>query len=153
MTAVLGILHPFFISVIDITHNPKEAAVEISVRIFTDDLEKTLQKFSGSKIDLINPSNKAFVEKQVAAYLADHIVLKVNGKGVGMQYLGYEIQQESTWSYFEIKGIQELKKIEIDCSLLHDFEKKQVNMIHVKSKGTEKSYKLDYPERTRMIEF
>jgi hypothetical protein len=42
LTSLLAVLHPFFVSVIDITHNPKERSIEMSVRIFNEDLEKTL---------------------------------------------------------------------------------------------------------------
>ena len=68
-TGLLAVLHPLFVSMIDINHNAKAATAEISVRIFTDDLEKTLEHFSKSKIDLTHPADKAFVEKHLAAYV------------------------------------------------------------------------------------
>ena len=67
--------------------------------------------------------------------------------------MGYEIQKESTWTYFEITKVPEAKKIEVDCSLLFDFEKSQINIFHVKSKGVEKSYKLDYPASVAVFDF
>lgn len=33
-------MHPFYVSVIDLHHNAKEKMVEVSIRIFTDDLEQ-----------------------------------------------------------------------------------------------------------------
>ncbi len=145
MTGLLSVLHPFFVSVIDINHNAREAKVEISVRIFTDDLEKTLQKYTRAKIDLVHPADKALLEKQLAAYMSRTLQLKVNGQAASLHFLGYEIQQESAWSYFEIDKVPALKKLETDCSLLYDFETNQINIFHVKSNGVEKSYKLDYP--------
>ena len=153
MTGLVAMLHPFYISVVEINHNPKEANVEISVRIFTEDLEKTLKKYTPGKIDLGSPADKVFIDKQVSNYIAQKLKLKLNGQPVTLHYIGYEIQKESAWCYFEVPGISTLSKLEVDCSLLYDFEKGQTNMFHVKSKGTEKNYKLDYPKTSTVFEF
>jgi hypothetical protein len=47
MAGILSLVHPFYISMVEINHNAKDATVEISVRIFTEDFEKTLQKKNG----------------------------------------------------------------------------------------------------------
>ena len=153
LTGVLALLHPFFVSVIEINHNAKEATVEISVRVFTNDFEKTLQKYATGKIDMINPADKAMLDKQVKNYISQKLKLKINGQPALLQYIGHEIQQESVWSYFEINRVPELRKLEVDCSLLYDFEQKQTNILHVKSKGMDKSYKLDYPKNNTVFEF
>ena len=63
LIGLLNVAHPFFMSVIDINHNAKDATLEISVRVFSDDLEKTLQQFSKQKIDILNPAQKELIEK------------------------------------------------------------------------------------------
>ncbi|MCA6440383.1 MAG: DUF6702 family protein [Sediminibacterium sp.] len=152
-SAAVALIHPFFVSVIEIQHNPKEASAEISVRIFTDDLEKTLQPYSKEKIDLLKPINKAATDQVLSNYILKTVKIKVNGQTIKPNFLGFENIKESTWSYFEATGISDIKKIEIDCSLLHDFEKNQINIFHIKVKGQDKSYKLDYPERLVHFDF
>ena len=44
MTGIVSLMHPFFISVIEVNHNAKDATVEISVRIFNEDFENTETK-------------------------------------------------------------------------------------------------------------
>lgn len=153
MTGFVSLMHPFFVSVIEINHNAKEATVEISVRVFTEDFEKTLQKRTTARLDIIKPPDNAFLDKQIGAYLAEKIKMKVNGQPVTFHYLGHEVQKESVWSYMEVEKVSDVKKIELDCSLLYDFEKAQSNIIHVKNKGTDKSYKLDYPKNSAVFEF
>jgi len=146
-------MHPFYVSVIEINHNPKEATVEISVRAFAEDIEKTLQKYTTAKVDILNPADKTLLDKQISTYISQRVKLKVNGQRVTFQYIGHEIQKESVWSYFEVVKIPELSKLEVDCSLLYDFEKNQTNILHVKSKGIKKSYKLDYPANSAGFTF
>ncbi|MBI2273212.1 MAG: hypothetical protein HYU70_05405 [Bacteroidetes bacterium] len=153
VTGILALLHPFYVSVIEINHNAKEATAEVSVRIFTEDLEKTIQKYTTTRLDMLKPADAAFLDKQIGNYLTRTIRLKINGQPVTMNYLGHEIQKESVWSYLEIPKITDIKKLEIDCSLLYDFEKLQSNLIHVKSKNEDKSYKLDYPKNYAVFEF
>lgn len=153
ISASIAILHPFFVSVIEIEHNPKDATAEISIRIFTDDLEKTLQKQSTTTIDIIKPINKALIDQKISQYIGQKLQLKINGKAVKFNYIGYEIIKESTWSYFEVTDIKEMNAVDINCSILHDFETSQINLFHVKSKGNQRSYKLDYPNKTTSFSF
>ena len=97
-------VHPFYVSLIEIRHNEAEATAEISVRIFTDDLEQTLRKRTNTTIDLVKPKNKAAVEAELSKYIRQKIQLTIDGKPCQLEYLGYEIQKESVWSYWEITG-------------------------------------------------
>lgn len=153
ISASIAILHPFFVSVIEINHNPTESTAEISVRIFTDDLEKTLQKQSTGTIDIIKPINKALIDQKISQYISKTLLLKINGKAVKLNYIGYEIIKESTWSYFEVTDIKDMNTVDINCAILHDFESSQINLFHVKSKGNQKSYKLDYPNKSTSFSF
>lgn len=153
LIGLLNVAHPFFMSVIDINHNAKEATLEISVRVFSDDLEKTLQQFSKQKIDIANAAQKELIEKQLQAYVSQRLKLNVNGKPVNFRILGYEQQMESTWCYFEIENQSFVNTVDVDCSLLYDYESNQVNIVHVKTKGIQKTYKLDYPKRETSFRF
>ena len=116
--SLIALLHPFYVSVIDINHNTKEESVEMSIRIFTQDLEETLQKYSTAKIDMVHPSNKAVLDKQITDYIKQKLQLKINGQNANMQYVGYEIQLESVWIYFEVPKIKEIKKADINLSVV-----------------------------------
>lgn len=146
MIGLICLVHPFFVSVIEINHNPKEHTVEVSIRAFIDDIESTLSKNNKVTIDLNNPKDKAVVDKLVEKYMVEKIKIMTDGKLQNMQYIGYEVKQESVWVYFEIEHINTLKKVEVTCNLLYDYQQKQINIFHVKANGIEKSYKLEYPK-------
>ena len=151
--ALIALMHPFYVSVIDINHNTKESAVEVSIRIFTPDLEQTLQKYSTTKIDIANPKDKALLDQQISNYITQKIQLKINGQPATLNYVGHEIQMESVWVYAEVPKVTTLKKLDVTCNLLYDFKDLQSNIFHVKANGTEKSYKLDYPKTNTSFDF
>ncbi len=139
-------LHPFYVSMVDIKHNAKEKTAEVSIRIFTEDLENTLKKYGNTRIDMVKPTNKAIVDKLLNDYIQQKLHIKLNDKPVNMQYIGFEQQLESIWTYLEIKEVPTIKKVEVNCNLLYDYQEKQTIIFHIKSNGKEKSYKLDNPE-------
>jgi hypothetical protein len=137
--------HPLYVSIIEIDHNAKTKELEVSVRIFTDDFENTLKKYSTAHIDLTHPSNKALMDKLVSDYLQKHLQIKADNKPAAMHYLGFEVQQESVWAFFEVPNIPSVKKMDITANVLYDYQDKQMNIIHAKVNGVERSYKLDNP--------
>lgn len=152
-TGLVAVLHPFFVSVIELNHNPKEKSVEISMRIFTDDLEATLKKFSNTKIDLANAANKESLDKIIVNYVNQKMHIQIDGKSAKLEYVGYEIKKESVWLYFEIDNIATLKKVQVNCNLLYEYQEKQMNIFHVNANGKEKSYKLDNPSTIASFDF
>lgn len=137
--------HPLYVSIIEIDHNAKTKELEVSIRIFTDDFENTLKKYSAAHIDLTHPSNKALMDKLVSDYLQKHLQIKIDNKATAMRYLGFEVQQESVWSFFEIPNVPSVKKMDITTNVLYDYQDKQMNIIHAKVNDVERSYKLDNP--------
>jgi len=139
-------MHPFYVSMTEINHNAREKELEISVRIFTDDFETTLHNNYKEKVDLTRPSNQTEMNRLVSDYISRHLQLQADGKTLRLSFVGYEQQSESTWAYFEVKDVAAVKKLSLTNSLLHDYRKEQINMLHVKANGKDESYKLDYPE-------
>jgi hypothetical protein len=153
IVGIFSVLHPLYVSVIEMNHNPKDRTVEISVRIFTDDFEATLKKYSKGKVDLLHPMEKTVMDKLVNNYISSRLKVKIDGNNVLLHYLGYEQQKESIWCYFEVENISSLKKVDINCNLLYDYQEKQMNIFHIKANGTEKSYKLDNPNTNAVFKF
>ncbi len=152
-TAIIALLHPFFVSVIEINQNEKEATLEISVRTFTNDLEKMIQAESNTSLDISQPAQKKKADVLIAAYLKKRLNLKSNGATCNLEYVGFEIQKESTWTYFEVKNIKQLKQLDVLCEVLFGVNNQQINIIHVTNKGERKSYELIYPKNTTQFNF
>jgi len=142
----LTALHPFFVSVIDIKHNVKDKTIEISTKVFVDDLEAVLKKNYYVLPDLSKSTKDPAVNNFIANYLQKKIQLTINDKIKTIKYIGYEVQKESVWIYAEIDDVPTLKKLNINCNLLYDYQEKQMNIFNIKANGGEKNYKLDYPK-------
>ncbi len=153
LVGIVVALHPFYVSVINIEHNAKDKSIEISIRIFTEDLEATLKKYHKTSFDINNPKYQSLIDKYITTYIQNKLHLQIDDKPMLLNYVGFEHQKESTWIYFEVTNITAFKKATVQSNLLYDFEEKQINIFKVKNKGTEKSYKLESPKNTATFEF
>ncbi len=138
--------HPYFVTVTEIQHNPKEKTLEISCKIFTDDFEKTLRSNYNTNVDLLNSKDKSKMDKLVAGYIKKHLQIIVNGRLLLLQFAGYENEEEAIWCYFQVKNIAAVKKIDVKDDLLFEYKKEQINLLHITVNGKRKSTKLDNPE-------
>ena len=145
--------HPFHVSVIEVNHNAADKTLEISCKIFTDDFEKILAKNYKTKVDLINPVNKAPMDSLVKKYILSHLSISANGKPVSLDFLGFENDKEAAYGYIEVDNVPVLNKINISTNLMYDQFEDQVNIMHVIVNGNRKSTKLNFPETEAEIVF
>ncbi|HSB91600.1 MAG TPA: DUF6702 family protein [Flavitalea sp.] len=146
-------IHPFYISVTEINHNAAEKSLEISCKIFTEDLENVLNKTANPKIELSNPKSKEQANRLIGQYLHAHLQLRVNGQPVTMELLGFEEEREATWTYLQVNNVTNVKKIEIVDSILYDSFAEQINLVHVTVSGNRKSSKVNNPESLVKMDF
>ncbi|RYY20453.1 MAG: hypothetical protein EOO04_20045 [Chitinophagaceae bacterium] len=147
-------LHPIFVSVTEMNHNPKEKTLEISCKIFTDDFETVLAKANGSKIDLSNPKDTAVTSRQINDYISKHLIITIDGRPAKMNLLGFEKELDAVWSYFEVSQVSAApRNISVMNNLLYDNFKEQINLMHVTVGGKRKSTKLDNPDSNAAFSF
>ena len=152
--AIWLVLHPFYVSITTVDYNAGAKRMEISCRIFYDDLEVALKATGDvSTIDLINPANRNETDSLIARYLRRCVNLSVNGQPQALHYLGYEIEDDVAWCYLEAREVTSVHRIAIDNRLLLDQFDRQSNILHVTAHGIRKSTKLDNPEHRAVFEF
>ena len=155
--ALVSSVHPFHVSVCSINHASEEQTLQITQKIFADDLEEALNaaaKASGQpKVDVLNPADPETLEAVIQDYLAAHLQVTVNEKVVTLNFLGYEREELALWCYLEVENVAELQRIEVRSSILVDAFSDQTNIIHIKYLDTVKSMKLAKNYLQDQVEF
>ncbi len=151
--SILSILHPFYISMTEIKHNAKDKRLEVSCRMFFDDFEHTLEKNYSTQIDILKPADRKKVDAMMADYIKKHLAIKVGGKEIVLNYLGYEIEEDACWCYFEANNIRKVSRMDVFNDLLFAEHKSQINMLQVTVNGKETTTKLDNPQSKTVLNF
>jgi hypothetical protein len=153
LVGFLGFFHPFYVSVTEINHNAKDKVLEVSCKLFLEDTEKTLQKQLNTPVELANPKDLKKAQQQVADYVKKHLQIKIDGKPASLEFVGYEIEGASLWSYYQVNNVSSLHKIDITNNLLYEFDPTQISIVHAQVAGNKKSTRVTNPESAISFEF
>ncbi len=137
------LLHPFYVTVTDVNQNPKSKTIEISTKIFINDLEKAILNENNTVLNITNPQNKNQADDLIALYLQKHLKVAINNKFYPINFVGYQITHDAVWCYLETKQTPKIKTISITNSLLLALYPQQINIINFKAEGKEAHIKLD----------
>lgn len=146
-------VHPFFVSVTEFNHNQNDKTIEISCKMFAEDFENTLKNQYKINIDITHPKDAKLVEKHMYEYLQKHLQLKINGKPITFQFIGYEKEDEALWGYLQVNNLPVVKKIEVMNNILYESYNTQISIMHASVGGTRKSTRLVYPDTQASFEF
>ena len=145
--------HPFYISVCQIDYNAESDALEMSFRIFTDDLELALESMGTGRLHLGTEREAEMTDEYIGRYLSRHIELEVNGLPVDATFLGKEVDTDAIWCYVEIGNVTELHSLTIKNTLLLETFEDQVNLVHVTANDRKKSLVFNRLQTRETLDF
>ena len=132
--------HKFYVSISEVNHNVEDATLELSVQMFTDDLEAALEATTDDKLWIGDPEREAVAtDSLLAIYLDKKLTVSVNGKEREAVFIGKELEADATWCYLEIQEVDKLEHISIDNRVLMELFDDQKNLVHIYANGDEKS--------------
>ncbi|MDP6907916.1 MAG: hypothetical protein QF371_00345 [Flavobacteriales bacterium] len=132
-------LHDFHSSVTQVEFNTKTHSLEITVRLFTDDLMVSLEDSGFPKMEIGTTKEPPEANENLEKYLQKHLAFTVNGKSHPFKYLGKEAQDDATWCYLEIEEVASVNKLEVTNTLMLSSFDDQTNMVNLKINGRKKS--------------
>ncbi len=145
--------HPFYISVCQVDHNPDTAALEMSFRIFMDDLELALETMGTERLHLGTEREAEKADLYIGRYLARHVVIEINGRRVSSAFLGKEVDPDAMWCYMEVENIPVLESMTMSNTLLLETFEDQVNLVHVNANGQKKSLVFNQQQVRQTLDF
>ena len=146
-------MHPFYVSVTNIEQSRDKNSLEISSRIFFDDLEAALKEEFGGKTDLKNTVQIKENSLLIGRYFDRHFQLIINGKPTKAEFLGFTIEGEAAWCFLEAGSPGSIQKVEIHNRLLYASFKEQIHIFHLTIGEKRKSLKINNPESKAAFDF
>jgi hypothetical protein len=122
-------LHKFYVSLTELRYNPDSSRLEVSMRIFPDDLDRALLEKYGLATHLATGLEPAEADSLVGEYLTLHLRVEVNGAPVSFTYLGKEPEANALWCYLESDPVTSPRSLKIRNTILLDEFEDQVNII------------------------
>nr|WP_315195833.1 DUF6702 family protein [uncultured Flavobacterium sp.] len=133
-------MHKFYMAIYQINYAPEKKMLQITTRIFVDDLDKALEKKYGKKFFLGTNKETAESLELLKKYLTETFSLKVNEQSKTMNFLSKEMDGDVLVCYLSIKDISKINTIEIYNSILIDCFEAQQNIVNVTAFNVKKSF-------------
>ena len=122
-------LHKFYVSIYQINYNQKKQMLEITSRIFIDDLNDVLKIKYAKKTHLTEKDETVEDVNLMKKYLLDNFKITINGKPQIINYANKETDNNIIVCYFNVKNISKISKITIKNTSLFELNDEQQNII------------------------
>lgn len=130
--------HVFYVSVTRVKWNVEEARLDVSVRIFTDDLEEAVMAEGGPRLRLWTAQAREDRDRHVSAYLLSRLAFRVNGQERELTWAGMEDALDATSCLVQITNVDRVASIEVENRILIDMFDTQANVMRFEVGGERK---------------
>ena len=145
--------HPLYISICEIEHNSDTAALEITFKIFTDDLETAMEEQGLGKLRLGTDREAEDSDDYIRRYIEKNVTIQVDEKEMSLGFLGKEVEMDVTWCYVEVAGISSISSMTVSNTLMFELYEEQTNIVHITARKKKKSLMLNTANREGTVTF
>lgn len=129
------LLHPFHVSVTEIVYNKDVSSIQVSQRIFFDDLEKGIQEANHNDEYNLSIPLDDFAQQ----YLIKNTSISVGDRIATL--LGGEMDNDVIWVYSELENVSIGDDIHVKTRLLTRIFDDQENLVHFKLPSGKTSFR------------
>jgi hypothetical protein len=134
--------HAFYLSVTEVN---LEKQGEVSVKVFSDDLQNALRNYS-SQYRAANLKTYYEKNKELAlAYFQEHLRFEADGKIMTLKYLSHSIEQDAHFISFRMDLQEKTTRLKVKAAFLMELFPTQINVLKLR-KG-EQLYFLKFTSR------
>jgi hypothetical protein len=145
--------HKFYVSVTQVDYVENKKRIEITTRIFIDDLEKGLEKKYNKKIHLATKEEIPEAKDFIKGYLNQRVQANVNNKTAEVVFLGAEVENDVFICYLKIDFSEKITTFELYNNVLTEIYADQQNLIHTNINNTKRSFLLTKTEKIALIKY
>lgn len=153
LTMMSAAVHKYYVSVFNLNYVPTKKEIQITSRIFIDDLEAALVKINKKKFYIGTSTEVPDADEYIRKYITDKLHIKVNGKEKTIKFLGKEVEDDILICYYTIPAENAVKSLAVSNTNLIELFDDQQNIVHVSVKGNKKSLLLTNDMTTGLLEF
>ena len=128
-------IHKFYLSNTTIEFNAQNRAIEITSKIFTDDLEHAIEAQCYRYHSLYPQTPEVF--ELVKKYISEKLSLQVAGRNVVLNFLGYSVENDMTTIFIE-GSYFEPNQVVVNNTILLELFADQQNITEVRWNGQSK---------------
>ena len=135
LIAHFALYHAIYVSVTEIKYQGETNKLEISVKMFTNDLEDAIYNQTKTRISLRTIEDLDNHASKIENYVNQCFSLKMNDQANSLKLLRAENEGDATWSYWEVPINKVVSSLEIQNQVLTELFAAQSNVVTLNING------------------
>jgi len=132
IVALFVMIHPYYVSITTILVNEDEQAVQVTSKIFVNDLELGIQEAYGiDSLYIATRFEHEDADKWIGKYITDHLKIEADGEQVELSFLGKEHEYDVVWCYLEAQEVSGISTLKVENTMLIALYTDQMNITHL----------------------
>jgi hypothetical protein len=130
-----GWSHPVHITITNIEPDAQKGVFEVSIKVFTDDLEHAILQQSQKNIGFIKNTPSMDSEKLILQYINTQFQILINNKPISsskVKLTKYSNVENATWLYLEFRIPSKIQQLSIVNNLLNHLYPDMTNLVIIK---------------------
>ena len=140
--------HEYYVSSTDVVYIQETSQIQITSRLFIDDVEAFFNTNSSDNIQLQPDIDILKIDSLSKAFFNTNFKIQADNNNLKIRYLGRKYEEDQIHLYAEVFIDNTPKVFEIKNTFLIPFREGQKNIIHFTSNGFKKSHLLDSSKLT-----
>ena len=146
--------HKFYVGVFQVNYAAEKKMLQITSRIFIDDLNNAMEKKYHKKTFVGTDKETQADVDLLKKYLSEHFSIKVNGQSKTITFLSKEEEAGDVLvCYSRIQNVDKFKTLEIANTILVDWNSEQQNITHITAFDTKKSVLFTESSRKEVLKY
>ncbi len=122
--------HRFHTSLTRIDYNAEDKNIEITIQVFTHDLEKVLERFAKKRVDFEKSDE---TDKIIEKYLSENFILQnQKGENLKLKWVGKELNVDAAMIYLEIPTFENIAGYQLRNTIFFESFTEQKNLVVVR---------------------
>ena len=140
-------------AIFQVNYAPEKKMLQITSRIFVDDLNLAIEKKYGKKVYLGSEKESADDQVVLKKYFAENFQIKVNGQSKPVVFLSKELDGDVLICYCRVTDIAKLHSAEITNTVLTQWNSEQQNILHFTAFGNKQTVLFTASDKTEVLKF
>lgn len=146
-------IHEFYVGLTEVVYTEESETYQVTMKLFTDDLEKGVYLSSGDSIRLGTRLEHEKADSLVFAYIRDKFQLSDSGKKpFKLEFVGVETEFDVTWVYMESPVMKPSTSLGVYNEVLMEVYSDQTHIVNWIQSGITRTALLQRSKRYTKLE-
>lgn len=132
-------MHKFYVAIYQINHVKEKKMLQITSRLFIDDINEAIEKKYNKKSYLASDKETPEQVELLKKYLSEKFIVKVNNQPKSMIFVSKETEDNVLICYLKIVDVPKITSLEVENSIIMENHFDQQNIIQANFNGSKHS--------------